>query len=137
MTREPETGASGKPKLAIALEYDRAADPAPRVVATGEGRFAEQLLEIAFANGVKVRQDADLAEILAAIEVESVIPLEAFCAVAEIMSYLYRANGESSEATTTRALAEKFFAAAHEAQAALTDAGEEPAPEPDTAGRHR
>ena len=34
--------------------------------------------------------DADLAEILATIEIESEIPLEALAAVAEILSYVYR-----------------------------------------------
>jgi len=40
-----------------------------------------------------VRKDADLAEILDALEIESEIPLEAFAAVAEILTYVYRANG--------------------------------------------
>ncbi len=63
---------------------------APRVVASGRGALAEQILQIAFDRGIKVRNDADLAEILATIEVESEIPLEALAAVAEILSYVYR-----------------------------------------------
>jgi flagellar biosynthesis protein len=39
-----------------------------------------------------VREDADLAELLVAVDVESEIPLEALAAVAEILSYVYRAN---------------------------------------------
>lgn len=81
----------GKP-VAIALRYQQEKDPAPRVVASGEGSFAQQLLEIAFANGIKVREDADLAQVLSAVEVDSIIPLEAFAAVAEIIAYLYRVN---------------------------------------------
>lgn len=50
-------------------------------------------MALAFANGVKVREDADLAELLSAVDLESEIPLEAFTAVAEILSYVYRANG--------------------------------------------
>lgn len=67
---------------------------APRVVAAGRGTVAEQILALAFANGVKVREDADLAELLSAVDLDSEIPLEAFTAVAEILSYVYRANGE-------------------------------------------
>lgn len=67
---------------------------APRVIAAGRGSVAEQILALAFANGVKVREDADLAELLSAIDLESEIPLEAFTAVAEILSYVYRANGD-------------------------------------------
>ena len=64
----------------------------PRVVAHGSGTFAEQILEIAWSNDIKVREDADLAEVLTAIDVDSEIPIEAFAAVAEILSYVYRAN---------------------------------------------
>lgn len=67
---------------------------APRVIAAGRGSVAEQILALAFANGVKVREDADLAELLSAVDLESEIPLEAFTAVAEILSYVYRANGD-------------------------------------------
>jgi flagellar biosynthesis protein len=77
-------------QIAVAIE-DRPGDKAaPRVVASGRGALAEQILQIAFDRGVKVRHDADLAEILATIEVESEIPLEALAAVAEILSYVYR-----------------------------------------------
>ena len=64
----------------------------PRIVTKGEGGVAEQILQVAWANDVKVREDADLVEVLAAIDVESEIPIEAFAAVAEILSYVYRAN---------------------------------------------
>ena len=39
-----------------------------------------------------MREDADLVEILSAIDIESEIPIEAVAAVAEILSYVYRAN---------------------------------------------
>ena len=61
-------------------------------MASGRGAFAEQILQIAWANGIKVREDADLVEILTAIEVDTEIPIEVFAAVAEILSYVYRAN---------------------------------------------
>lgn len=77
---------------AVALQYERGIDDAPRVVATGKGALAEQILAIADAQGIKVRKDADLIEILSTLEVDSVIPLEAFAAVAEILSYVYAAN---------------------------------------------
>jgi flagellar biosynthesis protein len=79
-------------QIAIALHYDRANPSLPRVVASGQGSVAQQILNAAFAAGVKVREDADLAEILAAVEVDSEIPLEALAAVAEILSYVYRTN---------------------------------------------
>ncbi len=86
---------------AVALFYEQGGESAPRVVAKGTGRFAEQLIGIAFANGVKVRKDADLAEILLQLDIDSEIPVEVFAAVAEILSYVYRANGTLMEATGT------------------------------------
>jgi flagellar biosynthesis protein len=75
---------------AVALRYDAAHDPAPRIAASGRGPVAEQILRIALDHGVEIRQDSDLVEILAALDVDSVIPLEAFAAVAEILAYIYR-----------------------------------------------
>ena len=81
--------------LAVALVSSGAdGKGAPKVVATGKGLVAEQILEMAFAHGVKVRTDPDLAQILAAVDVDTIIPAEAFVAVAEILAYIYRANGQ-------------------------------------------
>ncbi len=93
----PKGGSSGSDRrplaqrqIAVAIENRPGDQTAPRVVASGRGALAEQILQIAFDRGVKVRHDADLAEILATIEIESEIPLEALAAVAEILSYVYR-----------------------------------------------
>ena len=77
---------------AVALSDQEKSGTRPRVVASGEGGVAEQIIQLAWANDIKVREDADLVEILSAIDVESEIPIEAFAAVAEILSYVYRAN---------------------------------------------
>lgn len=86
-----------KRQIAVALSYrpDSPSD-APKVVASGHGKVAEQILELAFQQGVKVREDPDLVEILAAVEIDSVIPLSAFVAVAEILGYVYRANNQQA-----------------------------------------
>ncbi len=99
-SQEPRESASGDglcgfpalSNIAVALRHDRKAGTLPRIVASGRGSVAEQILAIAQAEGIEVRQDADLAEVLGALEVGSDIPLEAFAAVAEILSYIYRAN---------------------------------------------
>ena len=77
---------------AVAIEYVKGVDEAPRVTASGKGSIAEQILAIAFERGIKVRQDAELVEILSLVEVDSPIPLEAFTAVAEILAFVYQAN---------------------------------------------
>ncbi len=75
---------------AVALAFDPANPDIPKVVASGQDGLARQILEIAFANGVKVREDADLVEILSTLEVGTEIPVIAFAAVAEILSHVYR-----------------------------------------------
>jgi flagellar biosynthesis protein len=87
-----------KRDTAVALSYrPDQGDEAPRVVASGKGELARRILDLAFAAGVKVREDADLVEILAAVDVDSQVPLEALMAVAEILTYVYLANGRMAE----------------------------------------
>ena len=79
-------------QVAVALRYQKGNDPAPRVTASGRGFVAEEILRLAFQNGVKVREDAELAELLDAVDIGEIIPYAAFAAVAEILSYIYRAQ---------------------------------------------
>jgi flagellar biosynthesis protein len=92
--REQDNRAKAAPEItkAVAIEYDRETDSAPRVTASGRGSVADQILAIAFERGIKVREDAELVEILSLVEVDTPIPLEAFTAVAEILAYVYQAN---------------------------------------------
>jgi len=98
MSEADDTTVNAKPipdvgrSLAVALADSGADGDIPRVVAGGQGAVARQILDIAFANGVKVREDADMAQLLTRIDVESDIPVEAFAAVAEILTYVYQSN---------------------------------------------
>jgi flagellar biosynthesis protein len=85
-------------EIAVALEHPKGVEDLPRVVASGKGALARQILEIAFARDIKVREDADLAEALAAVDIDSEIPLAAFAAVAEILTYVYRSAASQNEA---------------------------------------
>ena len=100
MTQRRTSRVSGKDpddRVAVELDYDAPRDNAPRVVAKGRGEIAQRIVELARQNGVPIRQDADLAELLAVLELDQEIPVEAFTAVAEILSYIYRANGRLGE----------------------------------------
>lgn len=81
-----------EPAKTIAVALEEQTDSAPKIVASGRGYVAEKILELAFENDIKVREDKDLVQILAAVEVDSPIPTDAFAAVAEVLSYLYQAN---------------------------------------------
>lgn len=83
-----------KNPTAVAITAQEDGQKIPKITAAGRGKLAEQILDLAFANGIKVREDSALAEMLAKIELDSPIPSETFLAVAEILSYVYRANGE-------------------------------------------
>jgi len=91
---QPRIPARRRRQAAIALKHNLGQEAAPRVVAKGYGEVAEKILKLAFDNDVRVRHDPDLIEILAAVEVDCEIPIEAFAAVAEILSYVYQANGQ-------------------------------------------
>jgi len=64
----------------------------PKILASGYGKWAEKIVRLAFDNGVKVREDKELVQILAALDEEGEIPSEALIAVAEILAYVYRVN---------------------------------------------
>ena len=91
MVRDPT---ADQRQTAVAIEERAGGDQRPIVVAKGYGSVADQIVELAFASGVKVREDADLIEILNAVEVDSEIPVFALATVAEILTYVYRANGQ-------------------------------------------
>lgn len=82
-------------KKAVALRYDPEVDPAPRVTAKGRGAMAERILAVARENGVPIHEDADLVEILGALDAGKLIPEAMYAAVAEILAFLYRANNQA------------------------------------------
>ena len=82
---------SGREKV-VALKYRDDEDRAPRVVAKGEGAIAKKIKEIALKEGIPIYRDNDLVELLAQIEVDREIPPELYSAIAEILSWIYRAN---------------------------------------------
>ena len=90
----PSKNQAKKRLTAVSLENDRAnLLELPKISAAGHGKIAEKILEIAFEQGIKVRKDADLAELLATVELNDEIPTEAVVAVAEILIQVYKANG--------------------------------------------
>ena len=75
---------------AIALAYDRATNPAPRIVAKGSDAVAARIREVAEANGVPVVANPPLARALYRLDLDTEIPAEHYKAVAEIIGYIWR-----------------------------------------------
>lgn len=76
-----------KNKTAVALTYDPE-DAAPRVVASGRGWLAEQIISKAVENDVPLHQDDKLANTLANLEIGDMIPPELYEVVAEILVFV-------------------------------------------------
>lgn len=81
-------------QTAVALHDRSQKGLVPEITAAGRGAVAQRILDIAFEHGIKVREDADLANLLAEYELDSPIPTEALMAIGEILAYVYEANGE-------------------------------------------
>ena len=99
--KEPVGKGEPRPPLAVALRYEPNRRPAPDLVAKGRGELAERILEVAHEHDVPVREDADLLQLLALCDVGEEIPIELYAAVAELLAYLYRVNGELQGESTT------------------------------------
>lgn len=77
-------------RRALALGYDPDRDQAPRVLAAGGGDVADRILQAAAENGIPVREDPELLEVLAGLGVGEEVPPAAYQAVAEILAFIYR-----------------------------------------------
>jgi len=86
-----------KQKKAVALRYDRLQHRSPKVVATGRGGIADNIIARAKEAGVVVSQDADLVEVLSAVPLGDEIPEALYQVVAELLSFVYKMNNEYPE----------------------------------------
>lgn len=79
-------------KKAVAMKYDPLATSAPVIIAKGQGELAERILESAKENGVPIQEDQSLVEVLSKLDIDQEIPPELFALVADILSFVYRAD---------------------------------------------
>lgn len=77
---------------AAAIRYDHGKDKAPTVVASGKGKIAERIIQIAEANDVPLYEDRNLVQVLEALDVNTEIPAELYRAVAEVLVFIYKLN---------------------------------------------
>ena len=83
--------------MAIAIQYDKTADNAPRVVAKGLRLKAEKIREIAKAAGVPIMKNVSLANALYRVEVGQEIPEELYDAVAEVLNFVFALQQEKKK----------------------------------------
>ena len=95
-----------KKKLrAIAIKYDAEKGRAPRIIATGRGLVAEDIVNLAEENNIPLYEDESLANLLGKLELESEIPPELYAMVAEILAFIFQLDQMTKKRTKIR---EKF-----------------------------
>ena len=76
-----------KNKTAVALKYEKG-DSAPKILASGKGYVAEQIISEAEKNDVPFYKDDDLANTLSKLNIGDAIPPELYEVVAEILVFV-------------------------------------------------
>ena len=79
-------------KKAVALKYEPRKDNAPQVTAKGKGEIAEKIIQIAREHNIFVKNDPDLIEILACLDIHQEIPPHLYVVVAELLAFVYSLN---------------------------------------------
>nr|WP_314887384.1 FlhB-like flagellar biosynthesis protein [uncultured Campylobacter sp.] len=85
-----------KNKKAVALGYNRDKDNAPKVLASGSGEVAKNIINLAKSHDIPIKEDADLVEILSKVDLNQEVPPNLYKAVAEIFSFLYKMTNKDS-----------------------------------------
>jgi flagellar biosynthesis protein len=91
-------------ETAIALKYGKneSANRAPTVIAKGEGFIAAKIKELAIVNNIPIQRDDVLVELLAQVAIDREIPPELYASVAEILSWIYKANDDARKGILAR-----------------------------------
>lgn len=91
--RVDELGLEEKKNLrAVAIKYDVKKDRAPKIVASGRGGLAEEILRLAEENKVPFYEDKALGELLGKLQFDEEIPPELYTVVAEVLAFVYQLN---------------------------------------------
>lgn len=86
-----------KIKKALALGWNKEKDNAPKVLGSGSGEIAERIIKLAHENGIPIKEDEDLCEILSKLELGEEIPPAMYKAVAEVFSFIYRMSNKMNK----------------------------------------
>ncbi|MEW9103866.1 EscU/YscU/HrcU family type III secretion system export apparatus switch protein [Paenibacillus sp.] len=89
-------------KKAVALTYNPEQGDAPVVVAKGHGQIAERILDKAKESGVPIQEDASLVEVLSKLDIDQQIPPALYQLVAEVLSFVYKADQRADKGGINR-----------------------------------
>ncbi|MCL2102691.1 MAG: EscU/YscU/HrcU family type III secretion system export apparatus switch protein [Syntrophorhabdaceae bacterium] len=88
------------PRRVAALRYEQGKDSAPRLIAKGKGAVADKILEVARRHGIPIREDRELVQMLASLDLYQEVPPDLYKAVAEILAFIYSLNRGAGKAQT-------------------------------------
>ena len=77
---------------AVALTYRPESDKAPRVVATGKGKVAQRIIDLAKEHHIHIHDDPDLVEALSQLDLNDEIPTDLYIVVSELLAFVYSLN---------------------------------------------
>lgn len=84
--------------IAVALKYNSKDMRAPRVLAKGERKIAEEIVRIAEANEISVVQNEPLARsVFRTTKINQEVPRELYQAIAEVLAYIYKIKRDREE----------------------------------------
>lgn len=82
------------PLTATALQYEAEKGGAPRVVASGQRKVAEQILAEAKKHNISIYEDTALTAALSSVNLGEEIPPELYEVVAQVLAYVYRVTNK-------------------------------------------
>lgn len=82
-------------ETAVALKYD--GNRAPTVAASGLDQVAEEIIRIAREHDVPLYENAELAGILARLDLDEEIPETLYRVIAEILAFAFHLQGKTPE----------------------------------------
>jgi len=83
-----------KKKIASAISYSKG-EPAPMLLASGQGRTAEQIIAIAQEEGITIVEDAPLAALLDSVTPGDYIPPWCWEAAAKVLAFVLKSSSEN------------------------------------------
>ena len=83
-------------RSAVSLRYNSRVNKAPLVTAKGKGCVADKIIALAKENNIPIKEDPDLVHLLSQVDLNREIPASLYQVVAELLSFVYKLNGEYS-----------------------------------------
>lgn len=86
---------------AIALLYNEKESESPKVVASGKGTVADNIIKTAREAGIHIQEDPNLVELLSKVPIGDEIPVELYQTVAEVLAFVYQINEKFKQKVKT------------------------------------